>query len=126
MPTIWNKDVFYSIDNVDCPITSCTQYLPGCNTPMTGLSNMMFLKYTPPDLYYVCYQDEGKDMEMIWKNFKDEKEAKELYETFKGKKKASMLYYAAAVVEQDGDTTLTDSMKTYADKTYPEDKLKNI
>jgi hypothetical protein len=37
-----------------------------------------------------------------------------------------MLYYAAAVVEQDGDTTLTDSMKTYADKTYPEDKLKNI
>jgi len=93
---------------------------------MTGLSNMMFLEYTPPDLYYVCYQDEGKDMKMIWKNFKDEKEAKELYETFKGKKKASMLYYAAAVVEQDGDTTLTDSMKTYADKTYPEDKLKNI
>jgi len=43
IPTVWNGEIFESIDNTVCPITSCTQYLPGCNTPITGLTNMMFI-----------------------------------------------------------------------------------
>lgn len=39
----WNGDVFMSNDNDKCPITTCDQYLPGCNTPITGISNMMFI-----------------------------------------------------------------------------------
>ena len=59
---------------------------------------------------------------MIWTSFKDKKEAKESYETYKGKK-ARMLYYTS-VVEQDPtaksdeDKTLIDNMKEFAEKTY--------
>jgi len=40
----WNKDVFISKDPVKCPITNCQLYLPGCNTPITGITNMMFME----------------------------------------------------------------------------------
>jgi len=42
VPTVWNKEVFESIDTAICPITECQQYLPGCNTPITGITNMIF------------------------------------------------------------------------------------
>jgi len=66
------------------------------------------------DYWYVCYQDEEHDM--TWNKFKNEKVARDGYETYQGKK-ARILYYNA-VVEKDGDKTLTESMKKFADKTY--------
>ena len=71
------------------------------------------------DYWYVCYQDEEHDM--TWNKFKNEKVARDGYETYQGKK-ARILYYNA-VVEKDGDKTLTESMKEFADKTYIKDTL---
>jgi len=51
--------------------------------------------------WYVCYQDKGKDM--TCKNLKNEKEAKEMYDKYKGNKAASTLFKNAQVVEEDGD-----------------------
>lgn len=42
VPTAWNEDIFETIDKDNCPITGCARYLPGCNTPITGITNMMF------------------------------------------------------------------------------------
>lgn len=50
-PLIWNKDVFKSNDETVCPITSCARYLTGCDTPITGLTNMMFLKNAAGGIY---------------------------------------------------------------------------
>ena len=61
--------------------------------------------------WHVCYQDEGQGM--IWSKFKEEKEARKMYETYKGEKAARMLY-RYKVVEEDGDKKLTDEMKEYA------------
>ena len=54
---------------------------------------------------------------MTWKNFKEEKEAREIYEKYKGEI-ARILLKNAEVVEKDGDEKLTDEMKKYAENNY--------
>ena len=34
-PTVWNGDIFISNDEKNCPITGCSKYLTGCNTPIS-------------------------------------------------------------------------------------------
>jgi len=64
--------------------------------------------------WYVCYQDQDHDM--TWKNYKDEKEAKEIYDSYKGKKAARMLCKNAEVVHEDGDKEFRKKMKKYAEE----------
>jgi len=42
---------------------------------------------------------------MIWKSFKEEKEAREMYE--KHREKAARMLYQYEVIEKDGDNNLT-------------------
>jgi len=54
---------------------------------------------------------------MTWSKFKEEKEAREMYEKYKGEKAAIMLYQHK-VVEKDGDEEMIKEMKKYADEHY--------
>ena len=71
-------------------------------------------------MWYVCYEDEGNGM--TWKNFYYEKEARERYETYKGRK-ARVLCKNDKVVEKDG---LYFEMKKYAEENYTLEGLASL
>jgi hypothetical protein len=43
---VWNGDIFISNDEKNCPITTCTKYLKGCNTPISGYTSKYLLNPT--------------------------------------------------------------------------------
>ena len=64
---------------------------------------------------------------MTWSNFKQEKEAREMYEKYKGEK-ASRMLYQYKVVEKDGDEEMTEKMRKFAERNYTDkyvDKIDN-
>jgi len=60
---------------------------------------------------------------MTWSDFKDEKKAKQKYQTYEGKE-ARMLCLGSKVVEKDGDVKMTEEMKKYAEKNHINPKKK--